>query len=218
MAAPTASSRSRTSSSRSSARSPTSTTRTTRRGVVRQPDGSFLADARANLEDVDRDRRPGIRSRRRGGQGGRHARRLYRDPHRPRAGARRARARPRPLRDRGARRRSPPRQEAEDLREPATSQPRPRSAAARDGARPATAALRPAPADAVRTSRHPRRVGEALARRRRPRRLRANREARTHRPFDHAGLGLAARADRVRRPAPSPRWRCRRSTSGRCRS
>ena len=26
-------------------------------GVVRQPDGSFLADARANLEDVDRDRR-----------------------------------------------------------------------------------------------------------------------------------------------------------------
>ena len=51
MAAPTAWSRWRTSSSRSSARSPTSTTRTLP-AVVRQPDGSFLADARASLEDV----------------------------------------------------------------------------------------------------------------------------------------------------------------------
>ena len=52
MAAPTASYRWRTSSNRSSARSRTSMTRTRRRNVVRQPDGSFLADARAHLEDV----------------------------------------------------------------------------------------------------------------------------------------------------------------------
>ena len=51
-AAPTASSRSRTSSSRSSATSTTSTTRTSTPSVVRQPDGSFVADARASLEDV----------------------------------------------------------------------------------------------------------------------------------------------------------------------
>ena len=61
--------------------------------VVRQPDGSFLADARASLEDVPAIVGTGIR-RRRGRQGGRHARRLYRHPDRPRAGARRARPRP----------------------------------------------------------------------------------------------------------------------------
>ena len=48
-------------------------------GVVRQPDGSFLADARASLEDVIAIVGAGIR-RRRGRQRRRHARRLSRDP------------------------------------------------------------------------------------------------------------------------------------------
>ena len=51
-----------------------------------------------------------------------------------------------------------------------------------------------------------------------PSKLRADRDAHPPRPLDRAGLGLAARADRIRWPAPSRRWRCRRSTSGRCRS
>ncbi len=86
-------------------------------GVVRQADGSFLADARASLEDVTaivgsefdvgEDR-----------QGGRHACRLCRDADRPRAGARRARARTRLVRDRDARRRSAAGQEAQDLPQP----------------------------------------------------------------------------------------------------
>ena len=65
----------------------------------------------------DRDRRARVRCRR-SRQGGRHARRLYRDPHRPRAGARRGRAWARPVRDRGARRRSAPGQATQDLSEP----------------------------------------------------------------------------------------------------
>ena len=51
-AAPTASFRWRTSSSRSSATSPTSTTRTNCPRWSRQLDGSFVADARASLDDV----------------------------------------------------------------------------------------------------------------------------------------------------------------------
>ena len=74
-------------------------------GVVRQPDGSFVADARASLEDVAAAIGAGIRRRRRG-EGSRHAGRLPDGAGRPRAGARRTGARPGRLRDRGARRRS----------------------------------------------------------------------------------------------------------------
>src|SRR5262249_37962158 len=73
--------------------------------------------------------------RRRDRQRGRYARRLYREPHWSRAGARRARAGSRPLRNRSARCRSPPRQEAQDLPERRAPE-RPRG----------TVALRPADA------------------------------------------------------------------------
>ncbi len=52
MAAPTGWCRSRTSSSRSSARSTTSTTATNRRRSCGKADNSFIADARASLEDA----------------------------------------------------------------------------------------------------------------------------------------------------------------------
>ena len=61
--------------------------------VVHQPDGSFVADARANLEDVIAHRRQRLRRRRRGG-GSRYARRLSGDPRRAAAAARRAHSRP----------------------------------------------------------------------------------------------------------------------------
>ena len=80
-------------------------------GVVRQSDGSFLADARANLEDVTAivgaEFDVGEVAKEVDTLG-----RLCRDPHRPRAGARRARARPRPVRARNPRCRSAPREEA----------------------------------------------------------------------------------------------------------
>ena len=63
--------------------------------IVRQADGSFLADARAQLEDVAAAVGAGIRRRRRG-RGGRHARRLSHDAGRPAAAARRGGARARP--------------------------------------------------------------------------------------------------------------------------
>src|SRR5262249_26696610 len=92
----------------------------------------------------DRDYRTGVRCRR-SGPGGRHARRLCRDPHRPAAGARRDRARAGQVRDRGARRRSPPREAAEDLPEPGPPGARPpRRGRSRGGGRSAGG---PRPAD-----------------------------------------------------------------------
>ena len=77
--------------------------------VAQQPDGSFVADARAKIEDVVGDRRQRFRRRRRG-RGGRYDRRLSGDARRPLAGARRDRPRTGPVRIRSARRRSAPRQ------------------------------------------------------------------------------------------------------------
>ena len=90
-------------------------------GVVRQPDGSFSADARASLEDVASIVGSEFdvgRSR----EGGGHARRLCCDPDRPRAGARRTRPRPRSVRDRNPRRRSPSSEEAQDLSQPGSAE------------------------------------------------------------------------------------------------
>ena len=111
--------------------------------VVRQADGSFLADARAPARGRHRRGRRGLR-RRRGRRGGRYARRLYGHPHRPRAGARRAGAGPRRVRDRGARCRSAPGQEAADLsgRTAATAAAAKPAPAGRRRARPRTATAR----------------------------------------------------------------------------
>ena len=93
--------------------------------VVRQPDGSFIADARAQSRGRGGDHRQRFRPRRRG-QGGRHARRLSGDARRPRAGARRADPGPGPVRIRGARRRSAPHQARAHLRGCKDKRERPR--------------------------------------------------------------------------------------------
>ena len=67
------------------------------------------------------DRRQRIR-RRRSREGGGHARRIRRDPDRPRAGAGRAGPRPRSVRDRNPRRRSASGEEAEDLSQPRSAE------------------------------------------------------------------------------------------------
>ena len=77
--------------------------------VVRQADGSFIADARAKSRGRGGHRRPRFRRRRRG-RGSRYARRLSGDARRPPAAARRNDPRPRAVRIRGARRRSAPHQ------------------------------------------------------------------------------------------------------------
>ena len=75
--------------------------------VVRQPDGSFLADARAPLEDVVATVGPEFEVSE-VTERGRYARRLHHDAGRAAAGARRGGAGSGRLRDRGARRRSAP--------------------------------------------------------------------------------------------------------------
>ena len=170
--------------------------------VVRQPDGSFIADARASLEDVTAavgaEFDVGDAAEEVDTLGGYLMTQVGRVPVRgelvPGPGR---------LRDRGARRRSAPRQEAADLSRATTS---PIGATARPQRRADGARRQPPASRQHRRRRRP--ICPSTATRRsssrptiRPRRLRADREARPHRPFDRAGLGLAARADRVRWPA-----------------
>ena len=75
--------------------------------IVKQPDNSFIADARAPIEDVIAADRPAIRPRR-SCEHGRYARRLSGRAGRPAAGARRGHLRPRTVRNRGAGCRSAP--------------------------------------------------------------------------------------------------------------
>src|SRR5262249_26765446 len=76
-----------------------------------------------------------------------HPRRIRGDADRPRACARRARARPRPVRTRNPRRRSPPREEAQNLSQPRPAQRQPDRHAAAGGTRPGTTErTRPPPA------------------------------------------------------------------------
>ena len=129
------------------------------------------------------------------------------DPARPRAGARRTRARARPIRVRGARRRSAPREEAQNLSQHGAPE-RPRRARHAAGPQPAcdaarTAATRDASVKLSPDARTSNDRAPAVT-------------PATPRPCDHAGLGLAAHAASRSAPAPSRRWRCRRSISGRC--
>ena len=115
--------------------------------VVRQADGSFLADARAPLEDVVAAVGPEFDVSE-VTQRGRYARRLHHDAGRAAAGARRGGAGSGRLRDRGARRRSAPheaaahhapqrpaRRGAGRAAEAAPARPRPRAAVRRQPAK-----------------------------------------------------------------------------------
>ena len=171
--------------------------------IVRQPDNSFIADARASLEDVKlRDRR-GVRHRR-SRRGCRDARRLSGGACRAPAGARRNHFRSRRVRDRSARRRSPPRQAAAHRHPQGTL-----GAAVARGA--------PARRGAGRRARPWRRRRTDHARARRGSRIRDSCSpafAKSGLPSFWPGAGSAPPSRFP--PAPHRRWRWRRSMPGRC--
>ena len=178
--------------------------------VVRQTDGSFIADARARLEDVaatvGSDFDPGDV-----GRGGRYARRLSGDARRPPAGARRTGPRPRAVRIRGAGCRSAPHQAR--AHHPAEGEAR--TAARRAQARRAgRGAGRHRAAGLGRRRRAAQKDGGPPPPVRRP--ARAARDAHPPRPCGRARLWLAARPASRLPPAPRRRWRWRRSMPGRC--